>query len=337
MLNNRWIYTSIQEKKQFSFTVFIISSVVLLEFILLDIIGEIVRHVIGLYFSPRLNDEMINNEEFNMFLNNAASIMVLWISFSIASAILILFLRRFKSKADYNINNRVSFRFRMPENSLMLLFLGLAVMYLSGSVSMLFDFLLDSFGIEKFIVESSPFPKTDTGIILYFVALVVSPAILEEIFCRYLILNALRKYGDGFAITVSAVFFGLLHGRTTAFFYATAIGFFLGYFAVKTKSIWFPVILHAFVNFMAFFWHFISDLVSAEQLFNLVSFSFWTVLFAVSVIYIIIIIRKKKDLSLTRRRDYIHINRGRKTFVFFNAATIIFIILAFMQSALEYR
>ena len=332
MLNKRWVYTTVREKKQFSFTVFIISSVVLLEFILLDIIGEIVRHFMGSYFASRLNDQ-----EFNMLLNNAASTLVLWVSFSISGAILILFLRRFKSRADYNINNRVSFRFKMPENWLMLLFLGLALIYLCGSVSILFDLFLGSFGIEKFVFETSAFPKTAPGIILYFAALVLTPAIAEEIFCRYLIVNALRKYGDGFAITVSAVFFGLLHGRTTAFFYATAIGFFLAYFAIKTKSIWFPVILHAFLNFMAFFWHFISDLVAAEQLFNLISFSFWTVLFAVSVIYIIIMIIKKKDLSLTRRRDYIHINRGRKTFVFFNAATIVFIILALMQSALEYR
>jgi membrane protease YdiL (CAAX protease family) len=344
LLKNRWSYTSIYEKRQFSFTVFLISSTVLLEFILIGAVSRAVSRQLNNYFSLLFNENSLiyrffsslSDEEFHMLGSNIVSTLTLWISFSISSAVLIFFLRRVKSKGDFNINNRVSFKFKMPENALMLMLLGLAIMYLFGSISILFDSFLGSFGIEKPIYESVAFPRTAFGIIMYFFALVVSPAILEEFFCRYLILNALRKYGDGFAIAVSSIFFGLLHGRTNAFFFATAIGFFLAYFAIKTQSIWFPIILHAFVNFMALFWHLIADLAASEGLFDLISWSFWTVLFGISVIYIIFVIVKKKDLSLSRRKDYIQINPGRKTFVFFNMATIIFIILALMRSAGEY-
>jgi len=275
--------------------------------------------------------------EIHALLRNLTSALVLWVSFSISCAALILFLRKVKTKADINIGNRVSFRFKMPENALMLMLLGLAIMYMFGSVSIVFDATLGLFGIGKHAFEGTPFfPQSGLGIFMYFFALVISPAILEEFFCRYLILNALRKYGDGFAITVSSVFFGLLHGRTDAFFFATAAGFFLAYFAIKTKSIWFPIILHAFVNFMALFWHFMADFMYSEALFSFISFSFWTVLFGVSIIYIIVLIVKKKDLSLPKRRDYIHISTGRKWFVFFNVATIIFIIIALLQSSFQY-
>jgi membrane protease YdiL (CAAX protease family) len=207
-----------------------------------------------------------------------------------------------------------------------------------GTLSILFDLFLGAFGIEKLVYERTPFPQTAFGVIIYFFALVVSPSILEEFFCRYLILNALRKYGDAFAIIVSSVFFGLLHGRTNAFFFATAIGFFCAYFAIKTKSIWFPIIFHAFNNAMSMFWHFVvssSEAHDFERLAEVIFQTYLTIIFGISLIYIIRLIIKK-DLSLIGRRDYIHINRGRKTAVFFNAATIIFIIMAIARSTAEY-
>jgi membrane protease YdiL (CAAX protease family) len=343
LLNNRWSYTSVYEKRQFAFTVFLISSAVLLEFILLRVVRnavvDAIRRFLDLpfrenspvysFFSP------MPDEEFYFLLNNIASALVLWISFSVSCAALMLFLSKVMTKADHNINNKISFKFKMPENWLMLMLLGLAVMYLFSTVSIIFDIFLGSFGLEKMPVEMPAFPQTAVGVFMYFFALVISPAILEEFFCRYLILNALRKYGDGFAIAASSVFFGLLHGQTNAFFYATAMGFFLGYFAVKTKSIWFPIILHAFVNFMAMMQHLVSDSAD-ENLSHLIISSFRLVLFALALIYIIALIIRKKDLSLTKRRDYIHFSSGRKTFVFFNAATVIFIILALVRSAGEY-
>jgi membrane protease YdiL (CAAX protease family) len=326
---------------------FLISSAVLLEFILLRSVESFVFGVMDGYFTFFFDENNIfydffssmENEEFYALANNAASILILWISFIISCALLILFLRKVRTKADLDINNRVSFKFKMPENTIILLLFGLAIVYFCGFISIGFDGFIGLFGIQKRIYESFAFPKTALGIIIYFISLVVSPAILEEFFCRYLILNALRKYGDGLAITVSSVFFGLLHGRTSAFFFATAIGFLSAYLAIKTRSIWFPIILHAFINSMSMLWHFISDLSEAynkEELYTLIYWSVMTVLFGVSMIYLIRLVKTRKDLSLKRRRDYIYINPGRKAAVFFNAATIIFIILAVARSTFEY-
>ncbi|MCL2099912.1 MAG: CPBP family intramembrane metalloprotease, partial [Oscillospiraceae bacterium] len=229
MLKDRWSYTSKHDKKQFFYTVFIISSIVLLQFILLGITADIISSITAGYFS--LFFSSLEEQEFYSLANNVISILNLWGSFSISSALLILFLRRTKNKNESNAGSSISFKFKMPENMLMLLFLGLSIVYLFATLSIFFDFFIGMFGAEKTPYEPVAFPKTAVGIIVYFLALVVSPALVEEFFCRYLILNALRKYGDGFAMIVSAVFFGLMHGRTTAFFFATAIGFFLAYFA----------------------------------------------------------------------------------------------------------
>lgn len=326
---------------------FLISSTVLLEFILISTIGNFLYRIMEDYFNLMFNENSVfyklfsfmEEDEYFGLLNNFASTLILWISFIISCTVLMLFLRKVTTKADLNIHNRISFKFKLPKNTVLLLLFGLAIVYFCGFISMGLDSFFSLFGIEKVIYDDFAFPKTAIGIIAYVFSLVISPAILEEFFCRYLILNALRKYGDGLAITVSAIFFGLMHGRTNAFLFATAIGFFSAYIAIKTKSIWFSIILHAFINLMSLFWHLISDLSINYAYEDLYALLFWfvqTFLFGIAMIYLITLVKNRKDLSLPRRRDYIHINTAKKTTTFFNAATIIFIILAIARSAGEY-
>ena len=346
MYKNRWSYTSAYEKSRFSFTMFLISSTVLLLFILIRRVTAITFRAAQTYFEL-LNEgsflyrffTSMEDDEFFFFANNAIILATFLISFTICCFVLMLFLRKMNTKNDLNVNNRVSFRFKMPANTVVLLLVGLAVVYFFGIISVGFDALLGVFGIERRVFESVAFPRTAPGIIMYFTAAVIAPSILEEFLCRYLMLNALRKYGDGFAITVSSVFFGLLHGRVNAFFFATAIGFLFAYIAIKTKSIWFPIILHAFVNSVEMLRHFLFDLSgrhNSETLFILMYWAVLTALFGITMIYIIKFIVSRKSLVLERRRDYVHISPGRKTAMFFNVATIIFIVLAVMYSTFEY-
>ncbi len=80
-----------------------------------------------------------------------------------------------------------------------------------------------------------------------FVAII--PAILEEVAIRGVLLQPLRRFGDGFAIVVSAVIFSLLHGNMVQVPYTVVAGIYFGYIAVATGSIWPSIILHFFNNF----------------------------------------------------------------------------------------
>lgn len=77
---------------------------------------------------------------------------------------------------------------------------------------------------------------------------VIFAPILEELWFRGLVLESLRPYGNGFAIFISAILFGITHANLAQFFYATAIGLFLAYIAIHTGSIIVPMILHAMMN-----------------------------------------------------------------------------------------
>lgn len=87
--------------------------------------------------------------------------------------------------------------------------------------------------------------------IVRFIQAVIFAPILEELWFRGLVLESLRPYGNGFAIFVSAILFGITHANLAQFFYATAIGLFLAYIAIHTGSIIVPMILHAMMNGIA--------------------------------------------------------------------------------------
>ncbi|MCL2771811.1 MAG: CPBP family intramembrane metalloprotease [Oscillospiraceae bacterium] len=343
---NRWVYTTNYDKRQFIFTMLLISFAVLIQFILLGKLSELIYNAWNSYFQYTFNPRSIfykffmsmDSDEFNNFISSISEIIVYIISFAVVFTVLIFFLRKAAAKTDMYVQNRVSFKFRLPKNTWALLILGLSIVYLCGMISNVLDYFFRFFGIDKIYYDTPLLPKTWYGFVLYFIAIVLTPAFFEEIFCRFLILNSLRKYGGGFAIITSAILFGMLHGRTDAFLYATAIGLYSAYIAVKTKSIWFSIILHAFVNAMTLVWGYISELksLSSDHL-DIIYLLFSCAIFIFSIVYLIItFIIKKKNLTLTKHINYVYIRRSRKILLFFNIATIIFLCLAIYQASQDY-
>ncbi|MDE7398416.1 MAG: CPBP family intramembrane metalloprotease [Oscillospiraceae bacterium] len=102
----------------------------------------------------------------------------------------------------------------------------------------------DSF---NFTQEAFVVPDMASAWILFFQVAIFAP-ICEELWFRGLIMESLRPYGNGFAIFVSAILFGVTHGNFAQFFYATTLGIILGYLAVSTNSIVTTTIIHAMFN-----------------------------------------------------------------------------------------
>lgn len=75
----------------------------------------------------------------------------------------------------------------------------------------------------------------------------IVPAIIEETVIRGVLMQPLRKYGDKFAILMSALVFACMHGNMVQIPYTVVGGCLLGYLAVVTESLWPSIILH-FIN-----------------------------------------------------------------------------------------
>ena len=77
----------------------------------------------------------------------------------------------------------------------------------------------------------------------------VLPGLMEELTFRgYVQQRFIGRWGPTVGIVVSSVIFGIFHVTPHAAAMATIIGFWLGFVAWKTNSVWPTVFCHAFVN-----------------------------------------------------------------------------------------
>ena len=91
-------------------------------------------------------------------------------------------------------------------------------------------------------------PGNPVAGVLFAINIALLPALVEELIFRGIVLGSLRPWGDGFAVAVSAVLFALMHRNTAQFPNALGMGLALGYFVVKTGSLWTGVVIHLLNN-----------------------------------------------------------------------------------------
>lgn len=82
---------------------------------------------------------------------------------------------------------------------------------------------------------------------MFFVLVIIAP-VFEEFVYRGVLMDALKPYGNGFAIFTTGIMFGIAHANFQQLFYTMVIGICLGYIANVTDSIFSTTIIHAMVN-----------------------------------------------------------------------------------------
>lgn len=100
------------------------------------------------------------------------------------------------------------------------------------------------------VVETVIQPNMTTAVVTAVLLVVIAP-IFEEFIFRGAVLNYLKPYGNGLAVFVSALMFGIMHGNFDQFFYAFVLGIALGYIAIATNSLFTSTIMHAIFNSVA--------------------------------------------------------------------------------------
>lgn len=123
----------------------------------------------------------------------------------------------------------------------------LAVAFISDYFTEMFVSGVSLFGIQN-KVEMSYESNGIVDNILYIISIAVIPPLTEEFAFRGIILGKLRKFGDSFAILMSAFLFGLLHGNIVQIPFAFIIGIVFGFITIKTSSLIPAMITHFLVN-----------------------------------------------------------------------------------------
>ncbi|MCR5150934.1 MAG: CPBP family intramembrane metalloprotease [Clostridiales bacterium] len=163
------------------------------------------------------------------------------------------------------------------------------------------------------------------GRIAYIVAIAVVPPFAEEIAMRGVVMQPLRKYGDGFAIVVTAFVFAVLHGNLiqAPFAFVCALG--IGYAVCITESLWVGMAIHFINNLYSVIISFaINDL--SEEASDRVYLILTAVVFLISIFGGIMFFSSKDRPKLQRKATFLKGNQKFGAFVL-NAAMIVSLII----------
>ena len=200
---------------------------------------------------------------------------------------------------------------------LMLCFVG---DYISNWISALFQ----SFGITLTTTAEIDIPTSGFSLFLFAFSMIVPPAIIEEITMRGVTMQPLRKYGDKFAIVMTALVFGLMHRNAVQGIFAFIAGLVFGYLAISTKSVWTSVVVHALNNGYYVFINVLNE--KNTDMANKIHFIFVIIIFAIGIVCAIFFFKSKKRYRIPRKLNHV-LSVKKKTFTFiFSIPMIISII-----------
>lgn len=192
------------------------------------------------------------------------------------------------------------------------------------AASLLFN--LNSIGLYPHIPDL-PYDNNTASIIMYIISISIIPPLVEEFAFRGIILGSLRQYGDGFAILVSSVLFGLIHANFGQIPFAFIGGLILGFLTVRLNSILPAMIIHFLNNFSATIFDIIKKNFGsyyqtlAQNLFYLTSV-------LIGILCLIYILNKDKNFFSIQRSTSV-LNLKQKLKAFSSSAVMIIVLIIF--------
>ena len=157
--------------------------------------------------------------------------------------------------------------------------------------------------------------------------------VVEEIVYKGILLEDLRKYGDSFAIVISALIFGMMHGhRVVDIFFA---GIFTGVVYVKSNQLSYSILMHLFINLFftsLVFWIRKSFLIENIN----IEFLILTII-SMTIAFALYIIAKRKNYPEIKKARAFQIKKiipqlkkdKEKYKVFFQEGGVIFALIVF--------
>lgn len=124
-----------------------------------------------------------------------------------------------------------------------------AIVYLSNIAGNIMTWLI---GILKGSAVQNEIANVAASVNIWLVIfyMVICAPFMEEYIFRKLIVDRTVKYGQGAAVVISGLMFGLFHGNLNQFVYAFTLGMFLAFLYVKTGKLKITIALHMMINFM---------------------------------------------------------------------------------------
>ena len=225
-----------------------------------------------------------------------------------------------------------------------------ALMYLSNLAGQFFTNIIG-------IIKGSPVDDAIADLVselnpltALFVMVLLAPALEEWIF-RKLLVDRTIRYGEGTAIFLSGLMFGLFHGNLNQFVYTFLVGAFWAFIYVKTGRLRYTIYLHMALNFMGsvgslFFLDAISTLEGGSSAMNGFHFllgmllplaiviPYLIVVFGLVISGIVLLVTNWKRFRLIPAELFIP-KEKRFSVIFLNAGMILYVLFWIIQIVLQ--
>ena len=123
------------------------------------------------------------------------------------------------------------------------------IMYASNLIGSLITYLLAVLKgrpIDNYMIDLAG----SSSLWVRMLIMVIWAPIMEELIFRKILVDRAVRYGEGVAVVLSGLMFGLFHGNLSQFAYATTIGMFFAFIYVKTGKLQYTIIMHMVVIFL---------------------------------------------------------------------------------------
>ena len=206
--------------------------------------------------------------------------------------------------------------------------IGLGACMLGNNASTIFNSVLANvFRVQSKSLDEAT-PQTAFGFFIYVVAIAVVPALIEELALRGVVMQSLRRFGDGFALVTSSVIFALMHGNLIQAPFALICGLAMGYLVLKTGSLWISITIHFCNNFLSAVLTYLEKIMSTAN-FQILNSVIYIVIVLLGIICFAVLAKKEPDIfSLKPAKCYS--SNGQCMKAFFSSVamvlTLIFLI-----------
>lgn len=227
-----------------------------------------------------------------------------------------------------HISDCITVKSVKPAMLIALTLMGMGVAMVSNVASDIVCSNFSSIGIE-YNLDMGLSSKTIFENILYIIAVAITPAFAEEFAFRGILMGALRKYGNSFAIITSAVLFGAMHGNIIQIPFAFILGLIFGYIDCKANSIIPSIIIHFLNNFYSV----IMDILQSESIvtthtFYIIYYGLFVAMLVLGISAFLYIMKKDKNfLSISDTSAEVSLTLKEKLTCFFTSGGVITILV----------
>ncbi len=213
------------------------------------------------------------------------------------------------------------------------IFIALSLSAMGAFTSNALSVAFSNFGIYIFAPTSAP-SGSAFSYIIYILNVVLLPSLVEEWAFRGVLLQSLRRFGDGYAILLSSIIFALAHANISQIPTTFLVGIIMAICVVMTGSVWSGVIIHFVNNALVILFTFIISNASPENidLITLAKNAVYIILGILSVIYL----AKNNPNIFNLRPVKSYIATRQKIFIYFSTLAMISVILLITAIALQY-